>query len=90
MKKVPTSTPTTIATSDQKRLPPLLTPTTPTANVAIWAFPMNHSGPRCHSCPCRSGSARNRSSEPRLQPGVPLFPPVLESSQKCLPSRGGK
>ncbi len=54
MKKVPTITPTTIATSDQRRFPPALTPTTPTARVAIWAFDMNHSGPRCQSFPWRS------------------------------------
>jgi hypothetical protein len=56
MKNVPVSTPVTIAMSDHKRLPPASTPTTPTASVAIWALPMNHSGPRCHSSPWRSDS----------------------------------
>ena len=56
MKNVPKMTPARIAVSDQNRLPPALTPTTPTASVAICALPMNHSGPRCHSLPCRSES----------------------------------
>jgi hypothetical protein len=56
MKNVPNSVPATIATSDQNRFPPDVTPTTPTASVAIWALLMNHSGPRCHSFPCRSES----------------------------------
>ena len=56
MKKVPVSTPATMAMSDHTRLPPLVTPRTPTASVAIWALLMNHSGPRCHSLPWRSAS----------------------------------
>jgi hypothetical protein len=31
----------------------------PIAKVAIWAFDMNHSGPRCHTLPCRSFSGTN-------------------------------
>ena len=54
MKKVPITTPSTIAIRLQIRLPPALTLTTPTASVAICALLMNHSGPRCHSLPCRS------------------------------------
>ncbi len=54
MNSVPTSTPTTIAMIDQMTLPPSKKLINPTARVAIWAFDMNHSGPRCHSFPCRS------------------------------------
>ncbi len=54
MKKVPTRAPSTIEISDQTRLPPLVMLMRPTASVAIWALLMNHSGPRCHSLPCRS------------------------------------
>ena len=43
-----------IAMSDQMTLPPSKKLIRPTARVAIWAFDMNHSGPRCHSLPCRS------------------------------------
>jgi hypothetical protein len=45
MKKVPNSTPPMIARNDQMRLPPPVTEKVPTANVAIWALLMNHSGP---------------------------------------------
>ena len=43
-----------IAMSDQMMLPPSEKLIRPTARVAIWALDMNHSGPRCHSLPCRS------------------------------------
>ena len=33
---------------------PSLMPIRPTASVAICAFDMNHSGPRCQTLPCRS------------------------------------
>jgi hypothetical protein len=56
MNRVPTSTPATIASTDQNSDAPSLIPIRPTANVAICAFDMNHSGPRCQTLPCRSFS----------------------------------
>ena len=54
MNNVPTSTPIRIASTDQKSDAPSLMLISPTASVAICAFDMNHSGPRCHTLPCRS------------------------------------
>ena len=54
MNSVPTSVPTTIASTDQNSDAPSVMLIRPTASVAICAFDMNHSGPRCQTLPCRS------------------------------------
>ncbi len=54
MNSVPISAPRMMATRDQLKLSPLATPAAPMATVASCAFPANHSGPRCHTLPCRS------------------------------------
>ena len=56
MKKVPITTPATIARSDQSRLPPAKNDAVPTARVAICALLMNHSGPWLQTLPWRSFS----------------------------------
>ena len=56
MNSVPTSTPITMASTDQNSEAPSLMLIRPTASVAICAFDMNHSGPRCQIRPCRSFS----------------------------------
>ena len=56
MNSVPMRMPVAIATRDQMSVPPSVMLIRPTANVAICAFDMNQSGPRCHSLPCRSSS----------------------------------
>jgi len=56
MNSVPTSMPITMASTDQNSDAPSLMLISPTARVAICAFDMNHSGPRCHTLPCRSVS----------------------------------
>ena len=48
--------PITMANTDQNSEAPSLMLIRPTASVAIWAFDMNHSGPRCQIRPCRSFS----------------------------------
>ena len=56
MNSVPITAPRKMATSDQLKLSPLATPAAPMTRVASCAFPENHSGPRCHTLPCRSAT----------------------------------
>ena len=54
MKNVPSTTPATMASSDQIRLPPVKNDVVPTMSVAICALLMNHSGPCDQTLPWRS------------------------------------
>ena len=56
MNSVPMIAPITIATIDQLKLRPRAMPNAPIARVASCALPANHSGPRCHTLPCRSAT----------------------------------
>src|ERR1700712_2316394 len=70
MNSVPMRMPAAMAITDHHSDPPSVMLMSPTARVAICAFDMNHSGPRCHNLPCLSSigtQSMERVSRPLMR-----------------------
>ncbi len=71
MKQVPIRIPVVPAKIVHHRDRPKAGPMKPIGIVKYWKFPRNHSGPWCHTLPCRSLSG-TQSIERTSMPRMPL------------------